>query len=226
MEQIIQIDNKFYKEAQIVILPTDKSQICLINFDDGIGINGTSESNNSMRLGSDSKSFVKRSQDGCNIIPQHLYILSDDEIKEGDWYYCDGPPHFDRINHAIGLISFHETVLPFVHKIIASTDPSLDLLPISLEFLAQYVQAEGIDKVLVQQDRFFESYSYGENEYSYEPSTTQGFIDLRVMPAKDSWSREEVEEIIRQVYVDGYERANANQHWSGQVEEKIKEYLK
>ena len=54
---------------------------------------------------------------GC--IVQHLYILSDDEIKEGDWYLLDD----NTINKASANLRYknHEK------KIIASTDSSTNL---------------------------------------------------------------------------------------------------
>jgi len=52
------------------------------------------------------------------IQPQHLYILSDDEIKEGDWIY-------DGVINEVHKV-FHDTsVIGQDRKIIATTDPKL-----------------------------------------------------------------------------------------------------
>jgi len=201
MEQIIQIDNKFYKEAQIVMLPTDKVEavgdivVNTLNREEIALVTKTNITFDGVfRFGDTGVTFTKYSQKALE--PQHLYILSDDEVKEGDICVCLSELEYP--NEAIVQRGRLDTCTS-CRKIIASTDPSLNLLPISQEFLKQYVQAEGIDKVLVQQDEFWENYSYGQNEYSYEPSTTQGFIDLRLMPAKSSWNREEVIRLLQRI---------------------------
>jgi len=50
--------------------------------------------------------------------PQHLYILSDDEIKEGDWFY-------DIFSESIKKCFEIPPLEDAAYKIIASTDPSL-----------------------------------------------------------------------------------------------------
>jgi len=51
--------------------------------------------------------------------PQHLYILSDEEIKDGDWYYS--------IEFKVILQSESTSIEGAVQKIIATTDPDLTL---------------------------------------------------------------------------------------------------
>ena len=36
----------------------------------------------------DNKLSYRSNKQGRFLSPQHLYILSDDEIKKGDWFYC------------------------------------------------------------------------------------------------------------------------------------------
>ena len=68
----------------------------------------------------DSKGIVKiKNKNG------HLYVLSDDEIKEGDWYYCK---RLNKIFQAIKGITYN--IEGNEHKIIATTDESLE--PINL----------------------------------------------------------------------------------------------
>ena len=95
---------------------------------------------------------------------QHLYLLSDDEIKEGDWIFVFGV--------IIKVLMCNNEILFFDNgtktqrieckKIIATTDESLrkpsgemypewDYLPRpSNEFLKKYCELGGIDKVLVE----------------------------------------------------------------------------
>ena len=49
---------------------------------------------------------------------QHLYILSDNEIKEGDWYY-------DEENNIIDQLHKNELPMSYDEKVITSTDSSL-----------------------------------------------------------------------------------------------------
>lgn len=68
---LIQVDGKFYKECKVVMLPTEKA------------INGcilADQVMNKLRVnikGGDYQYSPK------NFIPQHLYIISDEEIKKG-----------------------------------------------------------------------------------------------------------------------------------------------
>lgn len=69
---------------------------------------------------------------------QHLYILSDEEIEEGEW--C-----LDTIKNKI-VKANSVLISDLFKKIIASTDPSLNLLPISDSFIKEYVKAHNEGK--------------------------------------------------------------------------------
>jgi len=62
------------KKCQVVMLSTEKASKIVLQGYKGLG--GLLFSNNQ---------YIKSS----NYQPQHLYILSDEEIKEGDWYLAD-----------------------------------------------------------------------------------------------------------------------------------------
>lgn len=75
--------------------------------------------------------------------PQHLYILSDEEIKEGDWVY-------DKLNNKVyqaNSIVIHNMKSMeyeiFLEKIIATTDGSLRLnsvkVPVSSDFTLEQI---------------------------------------------------------------------------------------
>jgi len=79
--------------------------------------------------------------------PQHLYILSDDVIKEGDWYYEE----FD--GREIGLAGKDEVKEAHLYKkIIATTNLDLikeGVLPINNKWLKEYCN-NPVDEVLVE----------------------------------------------------------------------------
>jgi hypothetical protein len=76
---------------------------------------------------------------------QHLYILSDDEIKVGD-YTIDNDGNLPFQIHA-NIVRYKQGKYP---KIIASTDSSLNLPSPSQAFIEKYCEVGGIDEVLVK----------------------------------------------------------------------------
>jgi len=164
----------------------------------------------------------------CN---QHLYFTSDEEIKEGDWclyknrfgglIVCKAKhtltgmvyqvPNEDYGNINGGITPLADEIL----KIIFTTDTKLTckhsiglhevLLPqLSQSFIEAYVKAGGIDKVLV--------------EYIIDPATVDYAIqrlipkvnsqnEITIHPIKSSWTREEVTELSKSAYAEGYNAA-------------------
>ena len=148
------------------------------------------------------------------INPQHLFITSDEEIKEGDWIYCaNGNP---RISKAKGCFKYYICVK--CKKIIASTDSSLNLHLLSKLFIDNYIEQHNEGNVITDVMVEFEDNSceewYGD-DYEGEPIWVEN-IDLKVNPkdntitikkVKDSWKREEVINLIhkfRQETYNGY----------------------
>jgi hypothetical protein len=73
---------------------------------------------------------------------QHMYLLSDEEIIEGDWYVNldDGAVKNNLIKLANNA--------PSCKKIVATTDNKLNLPIIGEEFIKEYIEAKGkIEKV-------------------------------------------------------------------------------
>jgi len=117
---------------------------------------------------------------------QHLYILSDEEIKEGDWFIVGKRLVQATLNGGtLGYTSFNKVaflwIKPHHKKIIATTDKSLsinknmklDLTLISIpripeSFIESYVKADGkIDEVELEH----------HDNRDYNPST---FPDVRL----------------------------------------------
>lgn len=118
-------------------------------------------------------------------IPQHLYFLSDEEIKEGDWIIWE-----NKVVKAINTSYWS------AKKIIATTDESLrwhqdnEIQIIdtyhckfprpSNEFLKKYCELGGIDKVLVEYD-CPQCKDYGFIS-ECRSNCNQRFLELKVAP--------------------------------------------
>jgi hypothetical protein len=199
------------KECQVVIIPTkEKSKLYI-------------DSHNKP-----CRSFIYYEQGvlaGCT--NQHLYIVSDDQIKEGDWYLVNNIRVQEvrkATEHSKGIKS----------KIIATTDKSLTVTEFTLmgigknwkqkplpepskEFIQKYCKAGGIDKVMVEYDSKIKCYKCGKTEANciatssncvgYYEETYQLKVSkdntITIKPVKDSWNREEVEELCRRAWILG-----------------------
>ena len=110
---------------------------------------------------------------------KHLYITTDEEIKEGDWFYY---------NHNGGVIGQYKKGMGEVDgKIIATTDPKIlgkskitetknvirhSVFPsIPQSFIEEYCKAGGIDEVLVECKRI----PHFDIEYSHNGLRTEKF---------------------------------------------------
>ena len=99
---------------------------------------------------------------------QHLYFLSDDEIKEGDYIY-----HTQMFNHIgftgiakvgkqringdfimTSLCGNHTYYTPKEPKIIATTNETLGLPRPSNEFLKKYCELGGVNECFVEYEQF------------------------------------------------------------------------
>ena len=81
---------------------------------------------------------------------QHIYITSDEEIKEGDWFYC---PTTDIVNHCESDYHSKKLIKPKRFKIILTTDPDLikdGVQAIDDDFLEWFVKNPSCEKVEVE----------------------------------------------------------------------------
>lgn len=137
-----------YKKAQVIMLPsTTLAKV-------GEYIIAKHEHDDSLHCG------IKR-QNPFNMLSeeQHLYITTDDEIKEGDWFVA--------IDSSIQQAKSNYEKLPSDRKIIATTDPELTVLKDvgdefevrweevriaqpSKDFIEKYCKVGGIDEVDVE----------------------------------------------------------------------------
>lgn len=158
---------------------------------------------------------------------QHLYFLSDDEIKDGDWF----------INELNELWRHNGIINPgkFCKKIIATTDRSLtpsifegppELVPEpSQGFIKKYCEKGGIDEVMVEYEE------YNPNKLNEFTSITAYRLKvasdntITIRPVKDSWTRQEVENLILQFANDAIEDEDLLHHYGG-VFKDAKQWIK
>ena len=158
----------------------------------------------------------------CKVIKigEFIYILSNEEIKEGDWLYTNHrfPTHNKRILQADKYINYNEKDTPF-RKIIATTNSELKIgdwihndtmisLPrLSEDFIESYCE-KPVDKVLVKYEpkmvvekasgRVYHDVPYRE-VLIVNPDNT-----INIKSIKESWNREKVIEFVK--WYSGMER--------------------
>jgi hypothetical protein len=196
------------KKCKVLLLPTNEKAT--------IGSIVTRPSDNRMAIVN-----VLTKDDTQPCIHQHLYFLSDEEIKEGDWCIIKDHAYSKpiQVNKIIGsevalktdkVIVLNQS-LKDCNKIIAITDKSLmqhDKTPIG-------ENVNGLWKILPQPsqsfiEKFVEEYNkgnvitevmveYHEDIYFQDELQARGKLKINpkdntitIRKAKDSWSREEV----------------------------------
>lgn len=134
------------KEIQVVMLPTEKAK---------------SDISKGNKTGFLVYHEFFRGTEGIytNHTYQHLYFLSDEEIKDGDWFLAFIERKWVlrqclRLSSGYIITTEHSQINSLdCKKIIATTDPELGLPRPSNEFLKKYCELGGIDKVLVEYDK-------------------------------------------------------------------------
>lgn len=193
-----------FKRAQVIMLPTDESNLSLNRSYKDYGI-GTKVSKPYLTY---SKSFkYNKSVTDNSESPQHLYIISDDEIKEGDW--C-----LSKLNE---LVVFKGKNFNY-KKIIATTDISLQIavkgfqmtrmffLPQpSQEFIEKYIKSynkgEIITDIMVEYNESHDSLDFGgvyiPSSLKINPKDNTINIELS---EKRTYTEEEVLEQLNLLY--------------------------
>ena len=131
---------------------------------------------------------------------KHLYFVSDEELKDGEWCYKNSMKKGNMIFEYDSSNIWHKGA----YKIVATTDESLvylinigrvryNLPQISQEFIENYCEVGGIDEVEIEYEEDNDPNLWGQDI---------GIAPLRVKidsnycviihPVKDSWSREEL----------------------------------
>lgn len=215
MSKLIEKEGKFYKECRVVILrmPMNNKSWSYI-FQD----------NTSLRFNSKNKT---RYNDRQGWYPQHIYITSSDEIKDGDWclFFWDGGQIGSDKPQQYQIVKGH-VLNKGLRKIIATTDTSLKLpipeglaeypmsyTPKSLpqpsdKFIESYIDAHNkvgqIEKVLVEYELFDEYGNIIMGDVQRESDTVRLKLkndNIVIKKTKDSWSRDEVCNLLNEYRV-------------------------
>lgn len=111
-QDYIQIEGKFYQKSKVVMLPTTLEKL------------GEYIPHWQLMKGNSSSLFnwvVGENTTYCT--PQHLYFLSNEEIKEGDWVLL--PNKILKRMSNDDMIHYIDSMSNATKKIIATTDKSL-----------------------------------------------------------------------------------------------------
>ena len=224
-----------FKKCKVVMLPTSEKasegQICL----------------NNSYLPHLTQPLVK-GYDSPHLTPQHLYILSDEKIKEntntfkeglnGDWFY-------NTIYNSIAHIG---DITDYDFKIIASTDLSLgkskkeynDKLGLKIEetkyfplplisqsfidkYISKYNKGNKIKDVLVE----YEDITIGELGFAGLSNHTENKLKvnlintINIKSIKDNWTKEEVVELIKKYGKDIHKYEISKESFNDWVETNL-----
>lgn len=149
---MIVINNKTYKEHSIVLVPSDNK----------LSIIGLYVDTERLVFNNPNNSDINRG------MPQDLYILSDDTIKIGDWYYNPsntvvGKPHIEQCEQDYEAKACLNK--PTCKKIIATTNVNLNSFEMRrlpqdfiIDYVNEYNQGNIISKVLLEVTKSWEEY--------------------------------------------------------------------
>ena len=147
---------------------------------------------------------------------KHLYFTTDEEIKEGDWcidlisVQLGGQPRLVRASREFARDT---PAGEDAFKIVASTDKSLGLPQPSQAFIEKYVELGGIDEVDFELKSSDLDYFFGDLKVDSHNTIT-------IHSIKDSWSREELTDIL-QVYRLDYEQYKRSCHYGPNQKEIV-----
>lgn len=206
MTTLKEIKGKHYLECEAIMLPTSKADNALIKTNIGLGILNYFKN----------EYFTQEYLKYINRSSYHLYIISLEEIKIGDWFY-------DTRDRIISNKPLQQTL--FSKKIIATTDKSLNLPKPSVDFINIFIDAHNsqqpITKVLVEirenlSDGWIPTYNNPDNcnlEKSAEPNGTfsikvNSSNEISIKKVKDTWTKEELKPILLQLTKDVVEYMN------------------
>ena len=220
-----------FKRTKVIMLPAKEE------------VTGDFITSNGILFWHPHKAAIAKAVDDYKFESQHLYFLLDDEIKEGDWYHGIAKGRLDVIyQYSSKGYNFEDNPFYTPKKIIATTDKSLlfligpndkgivknvihingqfykQLPQPSQGFIQKYCEKGGIDEVMVE----YEGYKVNgmiDEATSYRPKVSSDNT-ITIRPIKDSWSREEVKDLVKK-----YSRDLHGVHHSPDMNSWIKENL-
>lgn len=187
-----------YKKCNVVMLPTKKAM-----WPNCIWLGRISKQ---LHLDQSYKNMIKDPVDD-SMLPQHLYIISDDEIKDGDWCYDE----YNKVifkNNSKGTPGASKKIIATTDRLNKYSTGMVQLPQLSQSFIEEYVEEYNkgniITDVLVEHDENIivnQTKPILQHQGS-KPKTVPYKIEhmLKVNPkdntitikkVKDSWNREE-----------------------------------
>lgn len=178
---------------------------------------------------------------------QHLYFLSDEEIKVGDWWYNSSTGLIFQVSSDnVAMYNQNSNMdRTGLKKIIATTDKSLGEIPNSIPgfnfpdklglpqpsqqfieiFVKEYNKGNIITEVMVEYEAM-NTTIVGRKYNDFEPKINPKDNTITIRKVKDSWSREEVEEKLNDLHL--FIRANAISDNSVRIliSKMVKEWIK
>lgn len=202
MNKLKEVNGKFYQEAEVLMLATNsKSHLHLVpkgEYDENFGI-----LEKELLLFDNTPSIF-------GYPAQHLYFLSNEEIKKGDWYLNIVSNEIVNVDFNIDYEQNH------CKKIIATTDISLQLPQPSKEFIQVYIKTynEGkpITKVLVEIDNEWIDTS-GKMAFGipYQLKVNSN-NEVIIKKIKDIYTREKVIELLSKHFVEAGSKIGLGQN--------------
>lgn len=136
-----------------------------------------------------------------NLTKRHLYILSNEEIKNGD-NMEPGEWYINTWNNSEPFKNDNLDNNGYCKKIIAATDKSLNLPGLSQEFVEEFINSwnskELIQQVNVECEKKWNTYideDIADSTFDYY-FKIDNFNQITISKIKESWNREEVTELI------------------------------
>jgi hypothetical protein len=217
-QDLVEIDNKFYQNVEVVILPTEKAENCLIK-----------TSINKLRQFIPWYYYTQEHLKRDSASSFHLYFISEEEITEPCW--C--------VNRNRDTLHFVKEIYSDTHnwwnKIIATTNPELklssefshysqDLMKVavykdkflprpSTAFLEAYIRewngGHRIEKCLVEMEIVYQDTVVHTGEGAYQvrnrrlKTAPDNTVTLKAIPKKkESWNEHEIITLLYQFATD------------------------
>ena len=194
------------RNCQIVMLPSDDKvnyrQLCL---------DKSHRPNRLILMYSEEYSYAKVQEH--NQEPQNLYILSNDEIKEEDFFmstFMSYPLH----NVKEGYAEYPDT--NNCKKIIATTDKTLGLPQIPKEFIEAYILSYNmgsmttLDEIMVEYEDFISSNPIWNSKNPLSNVIVRPRVDINncisITLIKNTYSKEEVKALLHNLAKEMYKR--------------------
>ncbi len=185
-----------------VMIPTNKREMHLLGLDDTVNL-----------------LYVKPQNHLSDWIPQHLYVTSDEKIKEGDWFIQLGTPFINKATkHTIKILNDGINGKDW-RKIIATTDKSLTVqinnpkkvqnrifkpLPqIPFDFIELYAEKYNSNNQIIN---LLVEYIYEETDELSYCFVNHPVLDeenrIKIKLIKDTWNKEELDIIVNKALDD------------------------